>query len=275
MLVCNTFRKRELEKYYLEQFSDNRISGIVYTFLPSFPDEAVRLSARIPLVLIGEKREELPICSIELSNQRAGAMLADHLYSLGHRHAAFISTPMDQTTLARKQRLEGLRQRFHERGRQDGVETSVEALVAPDSREEDGVGGSVPFEYATGARLARELLAREHRATVLVGANDMIAIGVISVLREKGLRVPEDVYLTGLDDDNTLPNFGYSMQYLPSMIDFSEAAAKLLIERVEAGNALPEPERRIFTTHMKPIFERKVTLPKPDAAPTETDEKEK
>ena len=168
VLVCNTFRKRELEKYYLEQFSDNRISGIVYTFLPSFPDEAVRLSARIPLVLIGEKREELPICSIELSNQRAGAMLADHLYSLGHRHAAFISTPMDQTTLARKQRLEGLRQRFHERGRQDGVETSVEALVAPDSREEDGVGGSVPFEYATGARLARELLAREHGQITMI-----------------------------------------------------------------------------------------------------------
>ena len=48
-----------------------------------------------------------------------------------------------------------------------------------------------------------------------------------------------------------------------------------MIERVEAGNMLPEPERRIFTTHMKPVFERKVTLPKPDAAPTETDEKEK
>lgn len=97
----------------------------------------------------------------------------------------------------------------------------------------------------------------------------------MEALHSAGLRVPEDVYLTGLDDDNTLPNFGYSMQYLPSTIDFSEAAAKLLIERVEAGNALPEPERRIFTTHMKPVFERKVTLPKPDAAPTETDEKEK
>lgn len=98
---------------------------------------------------------------------------------------------------------------------------------------------------------------------------------MLQALHSAGLRVPEDVYLTGLDDDNTLPNFGYSMQYLPSTIDFSEAAAKLLIERVEAGNALPEPERRIFTTHMKPVFERKVTLPKPDAAPTETDEKEK
>ena len=87
--------------------------------------------------------------------------------------------------------------------------------------------------------------------------------------------MPEDVYLTGLDDNDTLINFGYFMQYLPSTIDFSETAAKLLIERVEAGNMLPEPERRIFTTHMKPVFERKVTLPKPDAMPTETDKKEK
>lgn len=62
------------------------------------------------------------------------------------------------------------------------------------------MGGSVPFEYATGARLARELLAREHRATALVGANDMIAIGVISVLREKGLRVPEDYSVCGFDN---------------------------------------------------------------------------
>ena len=49
---------------------------------------------------------------------------------------------------------------------------------------------------------------------------------MLQALHSAGLRVPEDVYLTGLDDDNTLPNFGYSMQYLPSMIDFSEAAAK-------------------------------------------------
>ena len=55
---------------------------------------------------------------------------------------------------------------------------------------------------------------------------------MLQALHSAGLRVPEDVYLTGLDDDNTLPNFGYSMQYLPSMIDFSEAAAKLLIERI-------------------------------------------
>lgn len=200
VLVCNTFRKQELEKYYLQQFSDNRITGIIYTFLPSFPDEAARLSARIPLVLIGEKRDELPFCSIELSNQKAGAMLADHLYGLGHRHAAFISTPMGQTTLARKQRLEGLKQRFQEYGERDGVETSVEVLVSQDNREEDGAAGGMPYEYAVGARLTRELLARAHRATALVGANDMVAIGVSAVLREQGLEVPADYSVCGFDN---------------------------------------------------------------------------
>lgn len=200
VLVCNTFRKSGPEKYYLEQFSDNRIAGIIYTFLPSFPDEAARLASRIPLVLIGEKRQELPICSIELSNERAGAMLADHLYALGHRHAAFISTPMGQTTLARKQRLEGFKKRFQENGRRDGVEVSVEVLVAQDNREVDGVAGSVPFEYATGARLVREFLAQPHRATALVGANDMVATGALSALHEQGLRVPEDYSVCGFDN---------------------------------------------------------------------------
>ena len=99
---------------------------------------------------------------------------------------------------------------------------------------------------------------------------------MLQALHSAGLRVPEDVYLTGLDDDGTLPNFGYSMQYSLSTNDFVKAVAELLIKRAEsAEETVPEPERRIFTTHMKPVFERKVTLPKPDAMPTETDKKEK
>ena len=242
VLVCNTFRKRELEKYYLEQFSDNRISGIVYTFLPSFPDEAVRLSARIPLVLIGEKREELPICSIELSNQRAGAMLADHLYSLGHRHAAFISTPMDQTTLARKQRLEGLRQRFHERGRQDGVETSVEALVAPDSREEDGVGGSVPFEYATGARLARELLAREAGLKLPDSEVVNIALHLINAEAEAGDMHSMMMTLKALSDVDGIVEKQLAITLNKESFSYSRFSMHLryLIQRLASGRQVEE-----------------------------------
>ena len=129
VLVCNTFRKQELEKYYLEQFTGSKISGIIYAFLPSFPREVERLSATTPLVLIGEKSAELPICSIELSNMRAGALLAEHLYRLGHRRVSFLSTPMNQMTLARRQRLEGLRQKLVECGQRDGEKVSVDGTT--------------------------------------------------------------------------------------------------------------------------------------------------
>ena len=37
VIVCNTFRKPELEKFYLNTFVDAHVDGIIYTFLPSFP----------------------------------------------------------------------------------------------------------------------------------------------------------------------------------------------------------------------------------------------
>ena len=72
VFVCNTLRKPELERYYLETFLKTRIDGMIFTFLPSFPEIVESVAASVPSVLIGEKRIEQPICSIELSNERAG-----------------------------------------------------------------------------------------------------------------------------------------------------------------------------------------------------------
>ena len=37
VIVCNTFRKPDLEKFYLDTFVGAHVDGIIYTFLPSFP----------------------------------------------------------------------------------------------------------------------------------------------------------------------------------------------------------------------------------------------
>ena len=126
VIVCNTFRKPDLEKFYLDTFLGSHVEGVIYTFLPSFPRLIEQISASTPVVIIGEKQDDLAICSIELSNVSAGAMLAEHLYQLGHRRFAFLSTPFNQLTLARGQRLEGIRKQLESHGLTDALEVIVE-----------------------------------------------------------------------------------------------------------------------------------------------------
>ena len=202
MIVCNTFRKVDMERYYLEQVLSSQYSGIIYTFLPSLTEQIAQIAGRMPVVLIGEKTDALPICSIELNNRRAGVILADHLYELGHRHIAFISTPIGQLTLARGQRLEGMRDRVQELAERDGCrDARVDALVCGDeSTDAEMTAVGTSFEFNIGKKLTAEFLASGNTATALVGANDMIAFGIISQLRSSGLRVPKDYSVCGFDN---------------------------------------------------------------------------
>lgn len=196
VIVCNTFRKSDLEKYYLDTFLGSHVDGLIYTFLPSFPHLIEQVSSTTPVVIIGEKEEDLAICSIELSNVNAGAMLAEHLYQLGHRKLAFLSTPFNQFTLARGQRLEGIRRQLESHGLTDGLK----AIVEDPRAETDMQDGGLPYEYIVGRRLAAEFLRRKEDATALIGVNDMTALGILNELQAQGFHIPWDYSVCGFDN---------------------------------------------------------------------------
>lgn len=196
-VICNTFRKPDMEKYYLDAFSGGKAGGIIYTFLPSFPKIVEQIAEETPVVLIGEKKDDLSICSIELSNRAAGALLAEHLYSLDHRDVTFLSTPINQTTLSREQRLEGMRDYFARQGMHDAVHV-MEADWGP---EEDGLAArGASYEYEVARKLTERFLAGGGGSTALIGANDMIAMGICETLKRAGRRVPEDYSVCGFDN---------------------------------------------------------------------------
>ncbi len=196
VLVCSTFRKPELEKYYLETFSKSYADGIIYAFHPSFPRLVEVLNQTVPTVIIGEKQEDLNVCSVELSNVKAGMLLVDHLHALGHRRFAFVSTPVNRFTLARRQRLEGVRTALERYGiGPEGLE-----LIVPDKSTEQDVPSGVPYEYHVGYQLARELLRRGSKATAIIGVNDMTAVGIAARLRADGLSIPQQYSVCGFDN---------------------------------------------------------------------------
>lgn len=195
-VICNTFRKADLEKYYLDTFANGKAGGVIYTFLPSFPRIVEKMSEEVPVILVGEKQNDLSICSIELSNYAAGTLLAEYLLRLNHREVTFISTPTKQTTLAREQRLEGLRSCFS----RQGPDYRVHVLEADCDSEDDLALVEIPYEYHVAQSLTNQFLASGSSSTALIGANDMIAIGICETLKANGRRVPEDYSVCGFDN---------------------------------------------------------------------------
>ena len=119
---------------------------------------------------------------MRIDNEGGARAVAEHLLDLGHRRIAVISGPPENSDA--EARLLGFRAALSARG----VELEPELLVVGDFREESG-------------RAAALLLAElESRPTAIFAANDAMAIGCLSALRELGLSVPEDVALAGFDD---------------------------------------------------------------------------
>lgn len=263
LLLCNSDESLKREKELIDDLLSYKIAALL--IVPVDGDEGSNKayldhirSTGTPVVCVDREIEGIHCDGVYIDNYTACYEVTKDVLARGYRNIAYMADPPIYRPGC--DRLRG----FRDACKEFGVTVPEENIfLAP-------IEDTKPLNA-----FLHDVARRDVPPKAIINFVRGWDYTMLQALHSAGLRVPEDVYLTGLDDDNTLPNFGYSMQYLPSTIDFSETAAKLLIERVEAGNALPEPERRIFTTHMKPVFERKVTLPKPDAAPTETDEKEK
>lgn len=130
----------------------------------------------VPVVLVNrvELGVELPMIAVD--NFTAMLSLCGHLAELGHRRAVYLS---------------GSELAWQNRERWRAVQ---QAAVFGLEATEIEAGGSIEAGRSAVER------AMEQEPTALICFNDLAAVGVISRLRELGLRVPEDVSVTGFDD---------------------------------------------------------------------------
>jgi len=190
-LLCNTYRKIENEKFYLNLLAEIHIDGIVYGFTPSFPEVTSAISEYVPIVIIGEKQDDCPIDTLALNSFMAGRLVAGHLYGLGHRKVAFVSSPLNGLSLSRQKRLQGVVSVFHDYG------SDEYPIVKAESFEREADDGA--YEIELGYKLTRELLA-DTDITAIIGVNDMVAFGAIHAIQDMKLKVPDDISVCGFDN---------------------------------------------------------------------------
>lgn len=147
---------------------------------PRMPDEELtRLTAELtPLVLINRAAPEPAVPSLSIDYRAGIRQLARHLHSLGHRRLVYVAGPPTSASDAERRRgLDAFRAEH------------AEVVVAT-------VPGGAGVEE--GRRAATTV--RATGATAALAFNDLVAIGLLHGLAELGVRVPEDISVTGFDD---------------------------------------------------------------------------
>jgi DNA-binding LacI/PurR family transcriptional regulator len=144
--------------------------------------------SRIPVVFYDVGAPRPNITNIRVNYRRGMETLVTYLYSLGHRRVGFVG---HHTTLGpineRAKVLLDAAARY----------TDLQVQTAADADSLEG-----------GRRAVRSLLASSLSMTAVVCVNDLMAVGALRELRERGIRVPEDVSVTGFDNI-TLAQFCY------------------------------------------------------------------
>ncbi|GAB2594299.1 LacI family DNA-binding transcriptional regulator [Streptomyces capparidis] len=217
-VVCNTGGSPERELNYLTLLQRQRAAGVVLTGgAIEDPEHIHAVTTRLGklaaagtrVVLCG--RPPLPspggpegvgsdgvtgtsTATVAFANRDGARALTEHLLALGHRRIGYIGGPANRTTT--RHRIEGHRA----------------ALAAhPDADRDERLIVHGGYDRTAGHQATLALLDAAPGLTAIAAANDTTALGVCAALRERGLRVPDDISVAGFDD---LP---FSVDAVPSL----------------------------------------------------------
>lgn len=160
------------------------VDGAIVVSHHSGDDFFTTLDATMPVVFGGRPfhPEQHNNAFVDVDNRAGGALGTQYLIDLGRRRIATIAGPENmQAPIDRHQ---------------GWIDAVTDAGLATDLV----VHGD--FTLASGAASMRELLDRSGEIDGLFVASDLMATGAISVLRERGIRVPEDIAVVGFDDSS-------------------------------------------------------------------------
>jgi len=193
-IVYNTYWDAEKERRVLDLAKNPAVCGAVFAMIPQIHKTAVELNKIIPVVAIGDYHKDLQLDAVDINNFNAGKLAAEHLISLGHKTAAYISTTLNDDHSARTQRLEGLRAAYKEAGRPE-YPVVYSRDIAPEYELHN-----INVEFETGYNLMLECIKETPHVTAVIAINDMVAYGCMNAISDRGFRIPDDYSLCGFDN---------------------------------------------------------------------------
>jgi len=222
-ILCNTDESETKQEQYMQMLLRRQIDGILLVPASS-KAEPIRMiqNQGIPVVLLDRQVNGIDVDIVRADSEEGAYRLTQHLISLGHQNIAMLAGPKDISTSV---------------DRVNGYRRALEDAALKSNIDQIYWGN---FTQEAGYEMALIVADLKPRPTALFAANNFIAIGAILALKEKGLRVPEDMALVTIDDippPYTLEPF-LTVATQPAR-EMGRQAAQLLFARIKGEGDLP------------------------------------
>jgi len=190
VFLANSKSEPERELRVVHSFEERRVDGIIVTSSrvgAHYADLLERMN--IPVVFLNNHNPGNFAYSVSIDDGNGAREATNHLLDLGHTRIGYIG---DEFGLrSNENRLSGFRGALRSRG----VKEHAEAMESGDG------------SCAEGAAAMERILKRTPLPTAVFCYNDQTALGAMSALHARGIRIPEEISVVGFDD---LPAASYA-----------------------------------------------------------------
>lgn len=218
LILCNTGGLVDKQRDYIRMLAGKRVDGllVVCSDLDEELREMLDGHPDIPKVVMDWGPETSRADKIIDNSEEGGYLATRYLLDHGHTDIACLSGHFEKVVC--QERIAGCKRALAEEG-----------LTLPDEWLLEG-----NFECDTAVIAADKIMAMDKRPTAVFCFNDIMALGFISRLQEKGIRVPEDISVVGYDNIELSPYFSPPLTtvHQPKR-RLGKNAVEILLERIK------------------------------------------
>jgi LacI family transcriptional regulator len=211
LFVMDSHNHLQGEIEAVRTLANQRCDSIVLYSRHLSEEQLIELQQQIkpPIIVLNRTLSEGLLYSFGFAQQQLADLAMDHLLSLGHTQIACITTPLNSET--GKRRLASYKNKLTKAG----IEVNPSLIIEGESNLSSG--------YAAGI----ELLKRGVSFTAIFACNDDMGLGAIRSLHERGIKVPDDISVIGIDNE---PAATYS---IPSLSSVAIPIEQLTIDAID------------------------------------------
>ncbi len=222
VLLMDTDWDAEREARAIQQLVSGHTDGLIYGAGAPLALARLRsLAGGKPLVIVDETIDGLEVPDVVSDNVEGGRLIGEHLATLGHTSALYVGGPQGLATS--RERLSGFEKGLSMDGARD---VRIWAEFAN-------------YQLEGGREAVGSALAHGANWTAVFAGNDLMAVGAIEALLERGHRVPQDISVAGFDDAPLVQHFRPRLTTIRQPArEMGRTAADTLIGAILRGSLL-------------------------------------